>query len=69
MLLVAMAVSLLTAVGVSWAQEVSTSTLNPAPDDTWMTNGTVYSVIRHGDYIYVGGKFNKVRRQAVSRSG
>jgi hypothetical protein len=35
--------------------------LNATPDDTWMTNGIVYSVIRHGDYIYVGGKFTRVR--------
>jgi hypothetical protein len=66
MLLVAMAVSIFTAAGVSSAQEASTSsTLNPAPDETWMTNGIVYSVIRHGNYIYVGGKFSRVR-SAVS---
>jgi hypothetical protein len=29
-----------------------------------MTNGAVYSVIRHGDYIYVGGKFTRVRSEA-----
>jgi hypothetical protein len=36
-------------------------TINSTPDDTWMTNGIVYSVIRSGNYIYVGGKFTRVR--------
>ena len=30
-----------------------------------MTNGTVYAIVRHGDYIYVGGKFTKVREAAT----
>jgi hypothetical protein len=56
-----MVVSIFAVAGMSWAQEAEASTtINPTPDDTWMTNGTVYSVIRHGDYIYVGGKFGKV---------
>ncbi len=47
-------------------QEAEASfTLNPTPDDIWMTNGTVYSIIRHGDYVYVGGKFTKVRSAAT----
>jgi hypothetical protein len=59
------AVSIVTASGVSWAQDASFSyTLNPTPDDVWMTNGKVHSVIRHGDYIYVGGKFSSVRSAA-----
>lgn len=40
-------------------------TLNPTPDQTWMTNGTVYSIIRYGNYIYVGGKFTKARSAAT----
>ncbi len=53
----------------AWAQQAETSpTLNPTPDDTWMTNGTVYSVVRHGEYIYVGGKFNKVRSSPTGES-
>jgi hypothetical protein len=64
-----MAVSMLAVAGTSWAQETEISpTLNPTPDDTWMTNGIVYSVIRHGDYIYVGGKFNKVRSSLTGTS-
>jgi hypothetical protein len=35
--------------------------INSTPDNTWMTNGIVYSVIRHGEYIYVGGKFTRIR--------
>jgi hypothetical protein len=51
---------MLATVGTAGAQETSTSpTLNQTPDQTWMTNGIVYSVIRYGDYIYVGGKFTR----------
>jgi hypothetical protein len=67
-LLVAMAVSMLAVAGVAWAQEVSVSSspvINEAPEDTWMTNGVVYSVIRSGEYIYVGGKFTRVRSEAA----
>lgn len=65
----AMAVSMLAAAGMAPAQETQkTPTLNPTPDDTWMTNGIVYSVIRHGDYVYVGGKFNKVRSSPTGTS-
>jgi hypothetical protein len=58
-----MAALMLAIAGTASAQEAGTSpTLNPTPDDTWMTNGIVYSVIRHGNYIYVGGKFTEVRQ-------
>src|ERR671912_484800 len=67
---VAMAAVMLAAAGIAWAEgEQATSissspTINEAPDDTWMTNGAVYSVIRHGDYVYVGGNFTRVRSEA-----
>jgi hypothetical protein len=65
----AVVVAMFAAAGPAWAQQTQTSpTLNPTPDETWMTNGTVYSVIRHGDYIYVGGKFNKVRSSPTGTS-
>ena len=30
-------------------------------DPTWMTNGAVWSIIRSGGYVYVGGQFTRVR--------
>jgi hypothetical protein len=66
MVVTAIAVSMLAAAGVAWGQETETSpTLNPTPDDIWMTNGIVYSVIRSGDYIYVGGNFTRARSAAT----
>ena len=66
---VAIAVSMLAAIGTAGAQEISASpVLNSTPDDTWMTNGTVYSVIRSGDYVYVGGKFTRVRSSPTGTS-
>jgi hypothetical protein len=32
------------------------------PDQTWMTNGIVYSVVQSGNTVYVGGKFRALRR-------
>jgi hypothetical protein len=62
----AIAASMLATAGMTSAQEAETPlTINPTPDDTWMTNGTVYSIIRYGDYIYVGGKFTKARSAAT----
>ena len=60
-----MAVATLAATGMASAQVAGTYNLNPTPDDTWMTNGTVYSIIRSGDHVYVGGKFTKVRSAAT----
>lgn len=39
----------------------ASAALSELPDDTWMTNGTVYSVIRSGSYVYVAGQFTRVR--------
>ena len=62
LLLATVASAILLAAGMTLAQEAGTSpTINQTPDKTWMTNGAVYSVIRHGDYVYVGGKFTRVR--------
>jgi hypothetical protein len=66
----AMAAVLLTVGGIAWAEGEqalvigSSPTISQTPDDTWMTNGIVYSVIRSGEYIYVGGKFTRVRSEA-----
>jgi hypothetical protein len=64
---VAMAAVMVAVAGMAGAQVTSTSspTINETPDNTWMTNGRVYSIIRSGDYIYVGGKFTRAR-SAVS---
>jgi hypothetical protein len=63
----AMAIATLAAAGVAWAQS---PTLNQTPDDTWMTNsgGKVYSIIRSGDYIYVGGQFTSIRSGPTGQS-
>ena len=61
-----MAVSMLAIAGVAGAQVAEpVSTPSETADNTWMTNGVVYSMIRSGDYIYVGGKFTRAR-SAVS---
>ena len=60
----AMAASVLAGAGVARAQDAGTGAspvLSTSPDDAWMTNGIVYSLIRHGDHVYVGGKFTRVQ--------
>lgn len=66
---VVLATGLFATLGVAGAQETPTSpVLNQTPDDTWMTNGTVYSVVRSGDYVYVGGKFTRARQSPATGS-
>jgi hypothetical protein len=74
LLLVSIA-AMLAAAGVAWAQEAasavevsSSPTINQTSDNTWMTNGIVYSVIRSGNYIYVGGQFTRVRQSPTGES-
>jgi hypothetical protein len=64
---IAMAVTAIAATGVAWAQDATTTT-PPLPDDTWNTNGIVYSVIKDGDYVYVGGKFTRVQHKPTGKS-
>jgi len=66
---------MLAAAGVAWAQEAASAVevssspiINQTPDNTWMTNGIVYSVIRSGNYIYVGGQFTRVRQSPTGKS-
>ena len=64
-----MTVFLIAAVGMAGAQEASISpTLSQTPDQTWSTNGIVYSMIRDGGYVYVGGRFQTVRNTATGES-
>jgi hypothetical protein len=58
----AMAVTMIAAAGAAWAQ-----TTPPPPDDTWNTNGIVYSVIKDGNYVYVGGKFTRVQHKPTAQ--
>jgi hypothetical protein len=39
------------------------------PDPTWMTNGTVYAVVRAGDHVYIGGQFTRVRSTPPGQPG
>ncbi len=64
-ILAAMAVSVFAVGSVAWADHVpisSSPTISETPDQTYMTNGRVWSIVRHGDHIYVGGKFTRVRQ-------
>ena len=40
----------------------ASATFSNLPDQTWMTNGIVYSVVQSGNTVYVGGKFRALRR-------
>lgn len=57
------------------ALSVVALTLSPAlafsgtPDDTWQTNGIVYSVVRAGSYVYVGGTFTKAIENPPGQAG
>jgi len=62
----ALAVALFATIGTAGAQEEPGSpVLNQTPDDTWLTNGKIFSVVRSGDYVYVGGKFTKARQSTA----
>ncbi len=51
------------------AQETSAApALNSTPDDVWMTNGQVYTVMHSGGYVYVGGKFTRARQSPAAGS-
>lgn len=39
------------------------------PDPTWMTNGTVFAVVRSGGYVYIGGQFTSVRSTPPGTAG
>src|SRR5919112_1753551 len=68
-LLATVVATMVLAAGVAWAEgaqalEIGPSpTINSTPDDTWMTNGKVFSIIRSGNYIYVGGQFSRVQSE------
>src|SRR5919112_5089450 len=68
-LLATVVATMVLAAGVAWAEgaqalEIGPSpAINQVPDDTWMTNGRVFSIIRSGDYLYVGGRFTRVKSE------
>jgi hypothetical protein len=39
------------------------------PDDTWMTNGTVYALVESGGFVYAGGQFTKVSENPPGQTG
>jgi hypothetical protein len=39
---------------------VSAAALQSRPDDAWVTNGPVNAIVRAGDTIYIGGRFDRV---------
>jgi Domain of unknown function (DUF5122) beta-propeller len=60
-----MAVSMVAVAGTASADHVpisSSPAISETPDPTWMTNGRVWAIVRHGDYVYVGGNFTRVRQ-------
>src|SRR4028118_1530050 len=45
--------------------------MKETPDDTWMTNGTVYAhaLSEDGKTLYIGGRFNSVREKPLGTAG
>ena len=45
--------------------------MKETPDDTWMTNGNVYTQALSGDgtTLYIGGKFTQVREKLAGTPG
>lgn len=39
------------------------------PDDTWMTNGTVYALVESDGYVYAGGQFTKALENPPGQAG
>jgi len=39
------------------------------PDNTWMTNGTVFALVRAGSYVYAGGQFTKESQNPPGQAG
>jgi hypothetical protein len=39
----------------------ASAAISDDPDPIWMTNGQIRAMVRHGNYLYIGGKFTQVR--------
>ncbi len=39
------------------------------PDDTWMTNGTVFAAVRSGEFVYIGGQFKRAFENPPGTAG
>jgi hypothetical protein len=57
----ALVISLVIATSLTALAQPALATVSTVPDVTWMTNGTVYAVVRLGDVIYLGGSFTELR--------
>jgi hypothetical protein len=44
-----------------WSPRAAHAVVSSVADPTWMTNGRVTSVLVHGDLVYVGGQFTRMR--------
>ena len=40
---------------------LAAAAISDEADPIWMTNGQIRAMARHGDYVYIGGKFTQVR--------
>lgn len=47
----------------------ASAAISDDPDPIWMTNGQIRAMVRHGNYLYIGGKFSRVRASTSPGAG